>query len=70
MEKFYEVKVVVKTENDKGGLKKSTETFLVSAIGVTDAEVIITKDFEGDRRDWEISAVRETKIIKVLSANG
>ncbi len=67
--KYYEVKVTVKTETDSGKIKKGTETFLVKAIGVTDAEVIITEDFDGDRREWEISSVRETKIIKVLSAD-
>lgn len=67
--KYYEVRVTVKTETDSGKIKKGTETFLVKAIGVTDAEVIITEDFDGDRREWEISSVRETKIIKVLSAD-
>lgn len=67
--KYYEVRVTVKTETDSGRIKKGTEVFLVYALGVVDAEVIVTKDFEGDRREWEISSVRETKIIKVLTAD-
>ncbi len=67
--KFYEVKVSVKTETDGGKIKKVTETYLVNAIGVVDAEAIITKDFEGDALEWEVSSVRETKILKVLRAD-
>lgn len=67
--KFYEVKVSVKTETDGGKIKKVTETYLVNAIGVVDAEAIITKDFEGDALEWEVSSVRETKILKVLRSD-
>lgn len=67
--KFYEVKVSVKTETDGGKIKKVTETYIVNAIGVVDAEAIITKDFEGDALEWEVLSVRETKILKVLRAD-
>lgn len=67
--KFYEVRVTVKTETDSGKIKKVTEVYLVNAVGVVDAEAIITKDFEGDALEWEVSSVRETKILKVLRAD-
>lgn len=68
MNKYYNVVVQVKNEDDKGKLKKSNEIYLVSAISCLDAETITTKMFvdEGSNLDFKITSVKETKILKVL----
>jgi len=59
-QKYYAVKVVMQLE------KKVTEQYLVDAVSVTDAEVKVTKDFEGVGFDYTIKSVVETNIVKVL----
>ncbi len=68
MNKYYNVVVQVKNEDDKGKIKKSNEIYLVSAISCLDAETITTKMFvdEGSNLDFKITSVKETKILKVL----
>ena len=63
---YYIAKVKVLHEDDNGRIKKTTETYLVDAVSVTDAEVKVVKDFEGINLEYEVSAVSETKIIKVI----
>jgi RNA binding exosome subunit len=66
---FYQAKVKVKQEDDKGKIKKATEVFLVDAESVTEVEVIVTKGYFGVNFDWELMSVSETKILKVLTGS-
>lgn len=67
MKKFYSVRITVTTTNDAGKEKKHNEEYMVEAISVTDAEAKITERFEGiSSFDYEVSAVRETKIVEVI----
>lgn len=63
---YYVVKVKVNQEDAKGRIKKMTEQYMVHAVSVTDAEAKVVTDFEGSNLDFEVSAVIETKIIKVI----
>jgi hypothetical protein len=63
---YYIAKVKVHHEDDKGRVKKVTEQYLVDAVSVTDAEAKVVAEFEGDNLEFEVSAVMETKIIKVI----
>jgi hypothetical protein len=63
---YYIVKVKVHHEDDKGKVKKVTEQYLVDAVSVTDAEVKVTKEFFGSSIEFEVSAVIETKLVKVI----
>ncbi len=63
---YYIAKVKVHHTDDKGRVKKVTEQYLVNAVSVTDAETKVVKDFEGANLEFEVSAVMETKIIKVI----
>jgi hypothetical protein len=63
---YYIVKVKVHHEDDKGKVKKVTEQYLVDAVSVTDAEVKVTKEFFGLSIEFEVSAVIETKLVKVI----
>ena len=63
---YYQVKVKVKIEDEKGKIKKVTEVFLVDAVSVTDAEsIVVKKEFSTDGIDREVISVTETKILKV-----
>lgn len=64
--KYYHVKVVLKVEQDSGAMKKVTENYLVYAVSATDAEVKINKEFEGERSEFEVTAIAASNIIKVI----
>lgn len=69
MNKYYVVKVRLQFEDDNGKMKKQTEIYLVEAVSCTDAEAIVTKDFEGYTWDWEVKGVNESAIVKVMTAD-
>ena len=46
--------------------KKVTETYLVEAMSVTEAEAKVIKDFQGYNFDFEVKSVNASKIIKIL----
>ena len=68
MNKFYQVNVEIKSENDKGKIQKIREQYMANAISCLDAETIVTKKFvdEGNTLDFKIVSVKETKILEVL----
>jgi hypothetical protein len=63
---YYIAKVKVHHEDDKGKVKKVTEQYLVNAVSVTDAEVKVVEEFEGSNLEFEVTAVIETKLVKVI----
>jgi hypothetical protein len=65
---YYIVKVKLEFETDKGQIKKKTETYLVKAESVTDAEVIINEDFKSYPQEFEVKSVTQSSIIDVLEA--
>lgn len=65
-EPYYMVKVELITEDDNGKPKKKTEQYLVKAVSVTDAEVIITTYFKNTMIEYKVASVTETKIIDIL----
>jgi len=46
--------------------KKATEMYLVEALSVTEAEAKVVKDFQGVTIDFEVKAVTNSKIIKII----
>lgn len=64
---FYTAKVKVKIEDDKGKLKKHTETYLVEAESITEVHAIVAKKYFGCNFDNELVSVSETKFIEVLT---
>jgi hypothetical protein len=65
---YYTVKVQLQFETDKGQIKKKTETYLVKAESVTDAEVIVNEDFKSYPQEFEVKSVTQSNIIDVLEA--
>jgi hypothetical protein len=66
---YYTAKVQLSSEVDtpKGTkIKKTTETYLVEALSVTEAEAKVIADFQGYSLDFEVKSVTASKIIKIL----
>ena len=66
---YYVAKVQLTDEVDtpKGlKIKKITETYLVEALSVTEAEAKVIKDFTGYNFDFEVKSVTASKILKIL----
>ena len=63
---YYIAKVKVHHQDDKGRVKKVTEQYLVDAVSVTDAEVKVVEEFQGSNLEFEVTAVIETKVVKVI----
>ena len=66
---YYVAKVQLSTEVDtpKGvKIKKTTETYLVEALSVTEAEAKVINDFRGYTFDFEVKSVNTSKIIKLI----
>lgn len=67
---YYVAKVQLISEVDtpKGTKqKKITETYLVEALSVTEAEAKVIEDFRGVQFDFEVKSVTASKIIKILN---
>jgi len=65
---FYNAKLKVSIEDDKGRIRKQTWVYLVDAVSITDAEAIVTERMKDSMFDWEVKSVSETNFIEVLSA--
>lgn len=46
--------------------KKVTESYLVEALSVTEAEAKVVKDFAGYTFNFEVKGVTQSKIIKII----
>lgn len=66
---YYTVKVKMQYETDKGATRTKTETYLVKAESVTDAETIIHEQFKSYKLDFEVKGANQSNIIDVYSAN-
>jgi hypothetical protein len=61
------VQLTVVVDTPKGQREKRvTETYLVEALSVTEAEAKVVKDFAGSTFDFEVKSVNTSKIIKII----
>jgi ribosomal protein S8 len=73
--KYFEVSVDIKLESEdpKGNvrIKKIKEVYLVDALSVTEAEARVVKLFSqsGYMQDYEVVAVKGSKVVEVVSAD-
>lgn len=65
---YYTARVQIEFETDKGTVKKKTETYLVKAESVTDAEAIVHEKFAGYSQGFEVKSVAASRIVDVYSA--
>jgi hypothetical protein len=61
------VQLTEEVDTPKGTkMKKTSESYLVEALSVTEAEAKVIKDFEGFTFDYEVKSVTASKIVKIL----
>lgn len=65
---YYTAKVQMEFETDKGHVKKKTETYLVKAESVTDAEAIVHEKFKSSTFEFEVKSVSQSRICDVYTA--
>lgn len=65
---YYAVRVQMEFENDKGHVKRKSETYLVRAESVTDAEAIVHEKFKDYKHPFEVKAVSASRIVDVFVA--
>ena len=65
---YYTATVKLQFETDKGHIKKKTESYLVKAESVTDAEAIVHEKFKDYPQEFEVKSVSQSRIIDVYSA--
>lgn len=65
---YYTARVQMEFENDKGHIKKKSETYLVKAESVTDAEAIVHEKFKQYPQEFEVKSVSQSRIVDVYSA--
>ncbi len=66
---YYMAKVqLVDTIDTPKGVKEKriTETYLVEALSVTEAESKVIEDFKGYTMDFEVKSVSASKILKII----
>ena len=66
---YYTAKVqLVESIDTPKGVKENrvTETYLVEALSVTEAEAKVIEDFKGYTLDFEVKSVSSSKIIKII----
>ena len=68
MAEFFTVKAVFQVEDAKGKIKKQTETYLVDAMSVTEAEANLV-EYLTDRgeNDFEVKSASKSNIISVIT---
>jgi hypothetical protein len=69
MAQYFTVKAVFEIEDAKGKIKKQTETYLVDAMSVTEAEARITEYLSSrGENDFEIKSAGKSNIVGVIEA--
>ena len=63
---YYISTVKVKDENERGRITSTNEVYCVEAESVTEAEDKVVKEFQGAGVEYQVKAVKESKIIKIL----
>ena len=63
---YYISTVKVKDENERGRITSTNEVYCVETESVTEAEAKVVKEFEGAGVEYQVKAVKESKIIKIL----
>lgn len=67
MADFFTVKAVFEVEDAKGKIKKQTETYLVDAMSVTEAEARLTTYLtERGENGFDIKSASKSNIVSVI----
>jgi len=68
MNKYWQVKAKLKTENDQGKVQVINEIYLVNAVSATDAEskVVESKKDQNEQMEFLVVECKQTKILEVI----
>ncbi|MEG1010064.1 MAG: DUF4494 family protein [Clostridia bacterium] len=61
---YYKGTVRIEEENDKGQIKKRTESYVVKAVSPTEVETKLAEELSGF--DYEITGITLLKIVSIL----
>lgn len=67
---YYQAKVKVKVEDEKGKIKSKNYVHIVEDEVISGVEEQITKEYTGSVNDWELVSVSETKIVSIITPKG
>ena len=63
---FYLAKVQFEITNEQGKVKKHNRTYVVSAVSVTDAEVLVNRYLKDSTEPFEVKTIAESKIVDCI----
>jgi hypothetical protein len=63
---FYLAKVQFEITNEQGKVKKHNRNYVVSAVSVTDAEVLVNKYLKDSTEPFEVKTIAESKIVDCI----
>ena len=63
---YWLAKVKIEEETNRGGVRWSTEQFIVNAENATDAEVKLTEEYSTYTMDWHVDQLKQIKIVKII----
>jgi len=63
---LFDVTIELKTEDDKGRIKKTRETYLVEALSVTDAEATTVNHFKCIQMEYTVKSVKQSRICDAI----
>lgn len=66
---YYTVRVSMQFETADGKTKKKSETYLVKAESVTDAEATVVEKFNDYPNEFEVKSVSQSRIVDVYSSD-
>ena len=65
---YFEIKIKVEKENDKGSLKVSKEVYLVDALSFTEVEATIGKEIRDLYSDFLIETIKKTRYQEIVAS--
>lgn len=63
---YYLAKVQFEISNEQGKVKKHNRNYVVSAVSVTDAEVLVNKYLKDSTEPFEVKTIAESKIVDCI----
>ena len=63
---YFIATVKVQDENERGRITYANEIYCIEADTVTEAEAKVVKEFEGQKIEYHVKSVKESKILKIL----
>ena len=63
---YYLARLKFASDGPRGGVKWSTEHYLVNAVSITHAETLINQEFSDVVIEFEVAGITQSKIVKII----